>query len=75
MFLRLCLCLSALSVPCICLTSCFRVTVSAVLSLVGPAHKLFLALPACKRDMFEQINFDFDFNLNSRWQTAAILKM
>jgi len=34
-----------------CFIYCFRVTVSAVLSLVGPAHKLIL-LATCKCDMF-----------------------
>jgi len=34
-----------------CFIYCFRVTVRAVLSLVGPAHKLIL-LPTCKCDMF-----------------------
>jgi len=57
-FLKLCLCLNAssLSVLGICLTYCFRVNVSAVLSFVGPAHKLFVPPPTCKHDMFEQIN-------------------
>ena len=39
-----------------CFIYCFRVTVSAVLSLVGPAHKLISVLPTCKCDMFEEMN-------------------
>jgi len=38
-----------------CFIYCFRVTISAVLSLVGPAHKLIL-LPTCKCDMFVWAN-------------------
>jgi len=36
----------------ICLTCHFRVTVSALLSLVGPAHQLLLPLAAFKCDVF-----------------------
>ena len=36
----------------ICLTCRFRVTVSALLSLVGPAHQLLLPLAAFKCDVF-----------------------
>jgi len=36
----------------ICLTYRFRVTVSALLSLVGPAHQLLLPLAAFKCDVF-----------------------
>ena len=38
-----------------CLTYCFRVTVSAVSSLVGPAHRLICCY-LCWCDIFEQIN-------------------
>jgi len=49
-----CLCLNAmsLSVLCICLTCRFRVTVSALLRPVGPAHQLLLPLAAFKCDAF-----------------------
>jgi len=50
-----------------CFICCFRVTVSAVLSLVGPAHKLILLLPTCKCDMFEQINLIWWFDLPWIW--------
>ena len=36
----------------ICLTCHFMVTVSALLSLVGPAHQLLLPLAAFKCDVF-----------------------
>jgi len=36
----------------ICLTCRFRVTVSALLSLVGPARQLLLPLAALKCDVF-----------------------
>ena len=45
----------------ICLTYRFRVTVSALLSLVGLAHQLLLPLAAFKCDMFEQIKFNLIF--------------
>jgi len=42
----------------ICLTCHFRVTVSALLSLVGPAHQLLLPLAAFKCDVFWANKFD-----------------
>ena len=39
-----------------CLTYCFRVTVSAVPSLVGPAHGLICCMLPMLCDIFEQIN-------------------
>ena len=36
----------------ICLTCRFRVTVSALLSLVGPAHQLLISLAAVKCYVF-----------------------
>ena len=54
------LCLNAmpLLVLSICLTCRFRVTVSALLSLVDPAHQLLLPLAAFKVMCFEQNKFD-----------------
>ena len=50
---------TAIVCTCHCLTNCFRVTVSAVLSLVALLINGFSLLPpACKCDMYEQINFD-----------------
>ena len=55
MFVLKCIVISVLG---ICLTYCFRVTVSAVLSLVVSADKLFYHL--LHVNMFEQRDFDFE---------------
>jgi len=45
-------CDAIVSILSICLTYRFRVTVSALLSLVGPAQQLLLPLAAFKCDVF-----------------------
>jgi len=45
-------CDAMVSILSICLTYRFRVTVSALLSLVGLAHQLLLPLAAFKCDVF-----------------------
>ena len=54
----LCLNTMPLLVLSICLTCRFRVTVSALLSLVGPARQLLLPLAALKCDVFWANKFD-----------------
>ena len=55
----------------ICLTYCFRVTVSAVSSLVGPAHGLICCY-LCWCDIFEQINLIWFDLIPTHYHVASL---